>query len=273
MLEDYQARFIAAVSTHIGRNWLSRRPNIRLLDMGCDCSGRQLREISRLIRGEAIGINIPDSFPSKDAIETAGPGVKLVRMDGMNLQFPDASFDMVISANVIEHVPDPVRFIHEAARVLKPDGICYMEATPIWTGPRGHHIMECMIKENCPEETAFRDDGTVIPDWSHLHLTQEELAEQISSKLQPKTVQYILRYLFESNDLNKAPWCTIRTAFKTAFHYPSLHQHSLPEEHANLLHNEINTDNLVFGFHAICRHKSQNWLQRHVFWRLRSAGL
>lgn len=132
-LEDYQERFVSAVRRVVGANWLRRRPAIRVLDMGCDCSGRQLRELSRCVRGQLFGINVPACFPSAEAIVAAGPSVQLVRMDGMQLDFPDASFDLVVSANVIEHVPDPVRFINEAARVLRPDGVCYMETAPVWT--------------------------------------------------------------------------------------------------------------------------------------------
>ena len=78
------------------------------------------------MRGEVVGINIPEGFPSPAAVATAGDRVRLLRIDGMQLEFPDDSFDFVISANVIEHVPSVARFVAEASRVLKPDGICYM---------------------------------------------------------------------------------------------------------------------------------------------------
>lgn len=58
-LEDYELRFVAADEKVIAADWLQKRPNIRVLDMGCDCTGRQLAEISRLIRGEAVGIDLP----------------------------------------------------------------------------------------------------------------------------------------------------------------------------------------------------------------------
>lgn len=45
------------------------------------------------------------------------------------LPFPDASFDMVISNHVIEHVDNHDQHVQEIQRVLKPGGICYF-ATP-----------------------------------------------------------------------------------------------------------------------------------------------
>ena len=186
-LEEYQTRFVQNVARVLGANFLRRRPTVRVLDMGCDCSGRQLAVISQLVRGEVVGINIPEGFPLPEAVVTAGERVRLLRMDGMQLEFPDASFDVVISANVIEHVPNVARFVAEAARVLKPDGICYMETAPIWSSARGHHLMESMVAENIPEETRYRDDGSIIPDWGHLCLSREQMADAIGNKVLDKT--------------------------------------------------------------------------------------
>ena len=273
VLEDYQQRFVAAVGRVIAANWLQKRPSIRLLDMGCDCSGRQLNEISRLIRGTAVGINIPESFPSAAAVDAAGPQVQLVRMDGMHLAFPDGSFDLVVSSNVIEHVPDPARFIREAARVLKPNGVCYMETAPVWSGPRGHHIMECMVAENCPEESNFRDDGSIIPDWSHLSLSRQQMAEVIGGKVLPGTREYILHYLYDTADLNKQPWSVIRQAFENAFPIVRLHTGPLREADESLKPTDAVEDYGVYGFDVVCRKQAQGWLSSRLSRRLRRIGL
>ena len=43
-------------------------------------------------------------------------------MDGHALEFPDASFDVVILHFIVAVIPDPVRCVREAARVLRPGG-------------------------------------------------------------------------------------------------------------------------------------------------------
>jgi len=45
--------------------------------------------------------------------------------DAMRLPFPDATFDLVLCAQVYEHVPDWRRLLWEIHRVLRPGGICF----------------------------------------------------------------------------------------------------------------------------------------------------
>lgn len=67
----------------------------------------------------------------KEAIEFANQlkqtfGVANVRFEhygGYDLPVPDEQFDCVISADVIEHVKEPLKYLKEAYRVLKKDGL------------------------------------------------------------------------------------------------------------------------------------------------------
>jgi SAM-dependent methyltransferase len=48
--------------------------------------------------------------------------------DALQLPFPDDVFDLVISQESVEHVPDPFRAVQEMARVLRPGGRVYLQA-------------------------------------------------------------------------------------------------------------------------------------------------
>lgn len=48
--------------------------------------------------------------------------------DAMKLELPDNSFDVVVCAQVYEHVPNAKKLFLEIYRVLKPCGICYLAA-------------------------------------------------------------------------------------------------------------------------------------------------
>ena len=55
------------------------------------------------------------------------------RYDGQRLPFPDATFDVVFSSNVLEHVRNVPALLAEAARVLRPSGIMiHVLPSPTW---------------------------------------------------------------------------------------------------------------------------------------------
>lgn len=48
--------------------------------------------------------------------------VRLIKMDAQHMEFPDHSFDFVISTCVFCSVPDPIQGLKEMRRVCKPEG-------------------------------------------------------------------------------------------------------------------------------------------------------
>jgi SAM-dependent methyltransferase len=98
-----------------------------VLDVGCNTGYGTLRfaPVARRVVGvdvspraiEAAGLRAPDGRP------------EFVLTSGFALPFADASFDLVTSFQVLEHVPDATAFLGELARVTRPGGMVIL-ATP-----------------------------------------------------------------------------------------------------------------------------------------------
>jgi SAM-dependent methyltransferase len=92
---------------------------LRVLDLGCN-TGYGTHIIAQSARS-VIGVDV-----SPRAIAEAKrlyPGLDLQLVDGRSLPFPDRSFDMVVGFQVIGHVAEPDRYLHEIKRVLVNDGV------------------------------------------------------------------------------------------------------------------------------------------------------
>ncbi len=86
-----------------------------ILDIGCGNSPFRHLLDPKQSRYQGIDINAAAKF-GYDNPDT-------VYYDGQTIPFKDNSFDGIICTEVLEHVPDPVPFIAELYRVLKPKGL------------------------------------------------------------------------------------------------------------------------------------------------------
>lgn len=66
---------------------------------------------------------------------------RIFETPGEKLPFPNATFDIVYSANVLEHTADPKKVLSEAVRVLKPGGILHMEMPNFLSYFEGHYMV------------------------------------------------------------------------------------------------------------------------------------
>jgi SAM-dependent methyltransferase len=98
------------------------RSGLRLLDAGCGTGGMLAWAIERALPAEAAGVDV-----SKEALALAAeraPGADLRRASVAGLPFADASFDLVLMNDVLQHVrEDEVETsLRELRRVLAPGG-------------------------------------------------------------------------------------------------------------------------------------------------------
>ena len=118
-----------------------------LLEIGSG-TGAQVRVLREVCKS-AVGIDLPEGGHSADRL------VEVIDYDGRYLPFPDVSFDVIFSSNVMEHITDPETIHSEMHRVLRPNGAC-IHVVPshtwrLWTSLIHYPALAARLIRRSPE--------------------------------------------------------------------------------------------------------------------------
>ena len=118
-------------------NYWFRRHQVVYQRLAPRCAGRRVLEAgcgegygADLLAGVARRVVALDYDQAAVAhVASRYPRLEVMRANLAQLPLPDASFDVVVNFQVIEHLWDQARFVAECARVLRPSGLL-MVSTP-----------------------------------------------------------------------------------------------------------------------------------------------
>lgn len=123
--------------------------NKKMLDVGCGWGGF-------VVAGLEMGIDACGYDVDEAALEVARLRSRLHQVaenyftaPAEKLPFADGQFDYVQCNTVLEHVNDVAAAIGEFVRVLKPDGVGFIQAPNYWQPIEGHY--KILFPPKCPK--------------------------------------------------------------------------------------------------------------------------
>jgi SAM-dependent methyltransferase len=151
---------------------------------------------------EYVGVGL-DVEQSIEVQSDTGLG-RLLYMNAEQLDFPDQSFDLVISLSTFEHVGDVPRVLAEIKRVLRPGGSALISFEPVWTCSYGHHLHH------------FGPIAAHMPDWAHLLWNKEQMHTELAPIWPadaPLTLEDATHWVYEGTVINRVGIAQMREYF------------------------------------------------------------
>jgi SAM-dependent methyltransferase len=153
--------YFRSLHAHVAR--LITKAGVRreaaFLDAGCGTGGMILRLRARQPEWTFSGIDFMP-LACELARQRCGAGVDIREASITALPFPDARFDVVVSADVICQVVDPEVAVKEFFRVLRPGGVVVINV-PAYMWMWSYHDDSCQTKHRYtrPEVDGLLRDG------------------------------------------------------------------------------------------------------------------
>lgn len=153
-------------------DWLAELCNIEkgmhVLDVGCGI-GVSAFSILKMVgqKGKVIGVDISNRFISQALRrkgETKIPNISFLLGNAEDLDFPNNTFDRVVSSFVLQQVNDRIRAIQEMKRVLRPGGYLGFTLPALKHYKEFREITASVLKEDLsrPPKNCIRSNPCVL---------------------------------------------------------------------------------------------------------------
>jgi GT2 family glycosyltransferase/2-polyprenyl-3-methyl-5-hydroxy-6-metoxy-1,4-benzoquinol methylase len=174
--QEHMARYLFCEQVSCGK---------RVLDIGCG-AGYGAQRLARRAR-QVVGVDKAAEAIDYARCRFGAPRLHFAVADALHLPFPDASFDVVVAFELLEHLSAPNTFLAEVSRVLRSGGVAlistpnrrtYSDARPGYVNP--FHVREyyagefaallreffpavCLLGQNTMQVQTFLQEGEVDP--------------------------------------------------------------------------------------------------------------
>lgn len=178
---EYDAMDFVAVNTAFAERAHELGPSFpaQILDAGTGTARIPVLLCLQRPQWQVIGIDLAENMLKigSQHVEQAGlqNQILLESVDAKQLPYPNCHFEMVVSNSLVHHLPDPLPFFQEVARVLKPNGAILIRDL---LRPPTQEIMNELVESIGIEYDAHQKK--LFRDSLHAALTLEEVKQLMS---------------------------------------------------------------------------------------------
>jgi SAM-dependent methyltransferase len=120
--EPYVGRWSRLVAREFV-DWLAIAPDARWLDVGCGTGALTQTILHHASPGQVNGIDPSDGYLALAREQIQDPRLRFAFGDARNIPADSASYDVAVSALVLNFIPDVSSGMAEMARVVRPGGV------------------------------------------------------------------------------------------------------------------------------------------------------
>jgi SAM-dependent methyltransferase len=158
-----------------------------IADIGC---GDGIIDLGIVHRGSPAKLTGFDIVPTNDehlleearrfgVAESLPTQLEFVASGETSLPADDGSFDIALSWSAFEHVDDPRGVFREIRRILKPDGVFFLQLWPFYHSERGSHLWDWfpepfhhLMQDDADIAARMRAGGPHDPGWTEYMLQE-----------------------------------------------------------------------------------------------------
>ena len=176
----YDAMDFTEVNAAFAQRAIALAPTAaKVLDAGTGTARIPLLLCQQRPQWQITGIDLAENMLKIGAehIKNAGLQQQIVLelVDAKQLPYPNAHFDLVISNSLIHHLPDPLPFLQEIKRVLKPQGAILIRDL---IRPANQETLDALVESIGTEYDSHQKQ--LFADSLHAAFTLDEVNQLIS---------------------------------------------------------------------------------------------
>ncbi len=176
-LADKADRQLSALVEHCG---IDRAAQPKLLEIGF--KNGYFLEACRHRGIEATGTEINAAYYA--STRQRSPELDLVLCEGQTIPLPDATYDYVVSFQVLEHVASIETVLRECLRVLKPGGLMYHVCPNYQSFYEGHYkVIWCPYFNRAAGRAYLKLLGRYKPHYETLNLVKPGPVARVAKQL------------------------------------------------------------------------------------------